>query len=124
MSTEFLAEDDYTNVAVDIEASDPKALMLLWDKTPTGTRVSQTLTRSFGLADVGAFLVMVKDGVELTVALLALAKALRHQRSESRPVVAPARPIRKQSDRFRSWATSNDGMGSRVSATIEAEIHR
>ncbi|MFL9911878.1 hypothetical protein [Paraburkholderia sp. RL17-337-BIB-A] len=77
MSTEFLKADDFTNIAVDIEASDPKALMVFWEKTPAGTRVSQTLTRSLSFADVGALLIMVKDGVDLAVALIELGKTLR-----------------------------------------------
>ena len=77
MSTNFLADLDFTSVAVDIEASDPKALMLLWEETPTGTRVSQPLTRSLGFAEVTAFLVTVKAGVDLSLALIGLAKTLR-----------------------------------------------
>ncbi|ENH6338253.1 hypothetical protein ABWH74_001559 [Burkholderia vietnamiensis] len=77
MSAEFLVADDYTAVAIDIEANDPNALMALWKMAPVGTRVSQTFVRAFGPAEINAFLVMVKDGVELTAAVVALAKTLR-----------------------------------------------
>ncbi|WP_186117746.1 hypothetical protein [Burkholderia gladioli] len=83
MSVGFFSESDFTSLAVDIEASDPKALMALWERAPDGTRVSQPMTRSVGIVEVTAFLVMAKKGVDLTLALIDLAKTLRGIKEKS-----------------------------------------